>query len=114
MTVKLGEYRTPKREMKKVEAENVLKGLTVQELTPSLREQANLPEDLNGVMITGISDNSPAQGVLQVHDVIEEVDQKPIRGLADYEHIVSKIGKKDTVLLLVYRGGASVYITIAP
>jgi len=32
----------------------------------------------------------------------------------DYEKVVSKIGEKDGVLLLIYRQGGSIYITIKP
>ncbi len=112
IAVTLGEFREKKMPAKKVDYDNALKGLTVQELSSSIREQAQLPEDLNGVIITGVAADSPAQGILQPRDVIMEVDQKEIKGLADYEKAVSTIKKHDTVLLLVYRGGASIYITI--
>ena len=109
----LGEYRE-KRIIKKTEYDNALKGITVQELTPSLRDRLNLPENLNGVAVTAVGPDSPAQGLLQENDVIEEVDRKGVRSAQEYEDIVSKIGKHDTVLLLIYRRGGSVYITIQP
>ncbi len=113
ITATLGEYKE-KRVIKKTEYDNVLKGVTVQELTPSLRDRLNLPEDMAGVVVTDLSSDSPAQGILQVKDVIEEVDRKPIQSAQEYEEIVSKIGKLDTVLLLIYRDGGSAYITIQP
>jgi serine protease Do len=109
----LGEYKE-KRIVKKTEYDNALKGVTVQELTQSLRDRLNLPEDLAGVVIVDISADSPTQGLLQASDVIEEVDRKPVRSVQEYEAIVSKIGKNDTVLLLIYRNGGSAYITIQP
>jgi PDZ domain-containing secreted protein len=65
-------------------------------------------------VVTDISADSPTQGFLQVNDVIEEVDRKPVRSAQEYEEIVSKIGKQDTVLLLIYRDGGSAYLTIQP
>ena len=67
-----------------------------------------------GVVVVDIGADSPTQGLLQSNDVIEEVDRKPIRSVQEYEEIVSKIGKNDAVLLLIYRNGGSAYLTIQP
>jgi serine protease Do len=113
ITVTLGELKE-RRVVKKTEYNNVLKGITVQELTPSLRDRMNLPENLNGVVITGISPDSPTQGLLQQNDVIQEVNRQAIQSAQDYDQAVSKIGENDTVLLLIYRDGGSVYLTLKP
>jgi len=109
----LGEYKE-KQIVKKTEYDNALKGVTVQELTPSLRDKLNLPEGMAGVVVADIGADSPTQGLLRPNDVIEEVDRKPIRSVQEYEETVSKIGKNDTVLLLIYRDGGSAYLTIQP
>ncbi len=107
----LGEYRE-KKIIKKTEYDNALKGVTIQELTPSLRDKLNLPEDMTGVVVTAVGSDSPAQGLLQANDVIQEVDRKPVRSAQEYEELASKIGSHDTVLLLIYRDGGSAYLTI--
>ncbi len=113
ISMTLGEYKE-KKVIKKTEYENALKDVTVEELNPSIRERLNLPENLNGVVITGVSADSPAQGLLQANDVIQEVNRHVIQNAQDFEQIVSKIGEHDTVLLLIYRGGGSIYLTIKP
>jgi len=113
VTVMLGEYKE-KRIVKKTEYNNALKGITVQELTPSLRDKLRLPEDLNGVVVTNIGQDSPTQEFLQINDVIQEVNRTQIQNVQNYDQVVSKIGEKDSVLLLVYRGGGSLYFTIKP
>jgi serine protease Do len=113
LMVTLGEFQE-KKTAKKIEYDNALKGITVQELTPSLRDRIGIPENVNGVIIANISEDSPAQEVLQIHDVIMEVNRKAITNISDYEQIASKIGEKDSVLLLIYREGTSIYITIKP
>ena len=107
----LGEYRE-KKIVRKTEYDNALKGVTVQELTPSLRDRLDRPEGLAGVVVTEVGPDSPAQGLLQANDVIQEVDRKPVRSAQEYEEIVSKIGEHATVLLLIYRDGGSAYLTI--
>ncbi len=113
ITATLGEYKE-KRIVKKTEFNNALKGVTVQELIPSLRDKLNLPEDLVGVVITDVGSDSPSQGLLQPNDVIQEVNRTAIRSAQEYEEIVSKIGEHDSVLLLIYRNGGSAYLTIQP
>ncbi len=113
IAVTLAEHKE-KKIVKKTEYNNALKGVTIQELTPSLRDKLNIGEGVAGVVITNIASDSPSQGLLQANDVIEEIDRKPVRSAQEYENIVSKIGERDTVLLLISRGGGSVYLTIQP
>jgi serine protease Do len=107
----LGEYKETKI-VNKTEYNNVLKDVAVQELTPDLREKLNLPENLSGVVVTDVGPDSPAQGLLQPGDVIQELNKVTIRSAQDYDKAVSKLGEHDTVLLLIYREGGSVYLTI--
>ena len=113
VTATLSEFKERKA-VKKVEYNNVLKGITVQELTASLRDQIGVPENMNGVVITDVGADSPAQGILQAGDVVLEVNRHDIKNLSDYDQLVSKIGEKDPVLLLIYREGGTIYITIRP
>ncbi len=99
---------------RKVEYNNVLNGLTVENMTPSVRDRLGLPANMTGVVISNISPDSAAQGVLQAGDVILEVDRKGVKSVEEYERIASKIGPRDTVLLLIYREGGTAYVTIGP
>ncbi len=113
ITATLGEYKE-KKIVKKTEYNNIMKDVTVQELTPSMQDKLNLPENLTGVVITDVGQDSPAQGLLQPGDVIEEINKMAIRSAQDYDKAVSKLGEHDAVLLLIYRDGGSVYLTITP
>jgi serine protease Do len=111
LTITLGEF--PEKKMaKEVEHNNVLRGVQVQELTPDLRASLNIPADVEGVLVVNVGEESPSNGLVSKNDVIEEIDRKPIKGLKDYEQMVSKIGSSDTVLLLVYRNSGHIYVTI--
>jgi len=113
ITAALGEYKE-KKIVKKTAYNNAFKGVTVQELTPSLRDKLNLPEGMAGVVVTDIASDSPSQGLLQVNDVIEEMNRKAVRSAQEYEAIVSKIGEHDTIHLLIFRDGGSIYMTLKP
>jgi len=79
-----------------------------------MQDRLNLPENLTGVVITDVGQDSPAQGLLQAGDVIEEINKMAIRSAQDYDKAVSKLGENDPILLLIYRDGGSVYLTIRP
>ena len=112
-TVVLGEYKEH-AVVKKTEYDNALKGISVQDLTPGLRDKLGLPENVKGVVVTGVSPELAGQRLLQPNDVIEEVNRTTIQNVQDYDQAASRIGAKDTVLLLIYREGGSVYLTIQP
>jgi serine protease Do len=113
ITATLGELKE-KAAVKMTEYSNVMKGITVQDLTTSLRDKLNIPENISGVVITDVASDGPSHGYLQANDVIQEVNRQSINSTQDYDRAVSKIGEKDGVLLLVYRQGGSIYITIKP
>ncbi len=103
-----------KTEAGRTETRNNLKGVAVQELTAGLREKLDLPENVSGVVVTSVAPDSPALGLLQANDVIQEVNHQEIKSGQDYEQALARIGEKDVMLLLVYRRGGSIYITIKP
>ena len=52
-------------------------------------------------------------GILMQGDVILEVNRKWIFGVKCYLEIASRMAKDDNVLLLIYRNGSSVFITLS-
>jgi len=114
LKVSVGDMPEAKKTVRKAERENALKGVTVQELTPDVRTRARIPDEVTGVIVTDVAGGSPAQGLVAAGDVIQQLNRTDIRSTADFEKALAKIGPKDTVLLLIYRGGGSVYLTIKP
>ena len=114
MTITLGEFTESQKAKTTTEYANALKGVTVQDLSAGVRSKLNIPEDISGVVVTAVDPTTAAHIVLQPNDVIQEVNREALRSVRDYEHAVSKIKKKDVVLLLIYRDGNSVYVTLRP
>jgi serine protease Do len=79
-----------------------------------LREKLDLPENVTGVVVTSVAPDSPTLGLLRANDVIQEVNRQEIKSGQDYEQAIAKIGEKEVMLLLVFRQGGSIYITIKP
>lgn len=115
MSVKLGELpKSAAMEMQKGSYENVMKGVYVHDLSPAIRGSLGIPQHVSGVIVTNVEDDSSASVVLKRNDVIQEINRETIKNTKDYEKAVSGIGKEDSVLLLVYRNGGFIYITVSP
>jgi serine protease Do len=112
--VMIGELPTEAPKAPVIEYKNVLRGISVRELTPELYRQMNISEKIKGVIVAEIGPDSPAEGKLMEDDIIQEINRKAIANLKDYESTASGIKPDETVLLLVFRKGSSVFITISP
>ena len=87
--------------------DNALGGVHVQDLVPDLRKTLDMPEHLEGVLVTDVE---TANG-LRRGDVIMEINREKTTNVKDYHHVASKIGPESDILLLIYRGGSVIYIT---
>ena len=102
-------------EMQKIagEYENLLKGVYVQNITPMIRKELGIPKRINGVIVTGVDPRSPAYGVIGNNDVIVEINRKRVKNVNDYKSIVSRITSEENILLLIYRNGSTIYMTLS-
>lgn len=92
--------------------ENKFKGVYVQNLTPDIKKNLDIPKRISGVLITDIEEDSPAKGILMKNDVIIEINKKPVNNIKDFETIVSKIKKEQNILILIFRKGSVFYVTL--
>ncbi|QWR77438.1 DegQ family serine endoprotease [Candidatus Magnetomonas plexicatena] len=119
MTVKMtigelpDEKQIAKTEPSEQSQQSRLKGLSVQDLTQSIKERFNIPAKVTGVIVTNVSEESPAASVLKQGDVIQEINRKRINSIKDYEHVLNSLKKDDDLLLLINRGGSFIYVTIS-
>ncbi len=90
-------------------------GLTLSELTPELRQQLELPENAEGLVVTDVDPASDAaeKGVV-AGDVITEAGQQPVASVADFDARIEEAreaGRK-SLLLLVRRGGDPRFVAL--
>ena len=110
-TVQVTMRELPDKVQLSAKADNHLKGVTVQSITPEIRAALKIPARVNGVVVSDVAEESPASEVLTKGDIIIEINKKRISGIKDYEAVVSKIKAEQKILLLVLRNGAMVYLT---
>ena len=96
----------------KAPTEGALRGITVQNLTPDLRDRLGLSPDVRGVVITEIDPDSPAAQTLQPGDVIEGINRHPVNTVADFDRWAQEA--KGQTLLRINRQGNGAYIVITP
>jgi serine protease Do len=97
----------------KGEFENLLKGVIVEDLTPDMYLNLNIPTKIKGVIVSDIEEGSPAYSILMQGDIIQEINRQKITNLKDYNDVVSKIKPGADILLYIYRNGSSIFITIS-
>ena len=89
-------------------------GLNLQPLTPDFAQRLGLPADTKGLIVTEVDPSGAAaeEGIAK-GDVIMEINRQPVETIEDAKGAFDKAGDKPS-LLLVARGGQTVYLTVQP
>lgn len=89
-------------------------GLAVEPLTPALASQLGIGPDTQGLVVVEVDPFGPAADAgIQRADVIEQVNQQPVRSVADLRAAVERVAK-DPLLLLVNHRGTTIFVTVRP
>ncbi|HKY29720.1 MAG TPA: DegQ family serine endoprotease [Pyrinomonadaceae bacterium] len=89
-------------------------GIAVQPLTPPQAQELGIGADTQGLVVMEVDPSGPAADAgIQRGDVIEQVNQQPVRSVADLRSAIERSGK-NPLLLLVNHRGATFFVTIRP
>lgn len=84
-------------------ADDGIEGVTVRALDQIARNRLNVPEDVDGLLVTGVETRSrAAREGLREGDVILEIDKEPVTSLREYREAIKSAGDKG-VLLRIFR-----------
>jgi serine protease Do len=109
--VKVGELKASLEEVPSGPESEYGLGMTLEEVTPELAKQYDLPET-SGLIIVKVENNSPAaEADLREGDIILEIDQTPVKRLAAFVRMMRRYKKGDTVLFLINREGSTLFVT---
>ncbi len=90
-----------------------LASLEVRELTPQLAQQLDLPANIDGVVIAQVGPQMTG-GQLRAGDVIEAINQEPIRSVQDYENAVQALDPSQPQVLSVCRQRSRSFVVVKP
>jgi serine protease Do len=90
-------------------------GLAMSDITPDMRQQFNLPDDVKGAAIQSVRPGSPAEDAgLQPGDVIVQVNRHDVDSASQAVASVRSIPAGQDVLLLVWSNGGESYRVLHP
>jgi serine protease Do len=93
--------------------QNAAEGLQVENLSPDVAEQLNLPAGTRGVVVSRVDPDSNAAEALQRGDVIQEVNHKPVNNVDQFRAAMNAAGNQP-MLLLINRGGNTAFAVLRP
>lgn len=89
-----------------------LDGISVHNITTLLARQIGVPASTQGVVVVNVQMGSFAdEAGLQMGDVIQEVNRKPVKNMGDFGS-AARLAGKNAALLLVNRAGATMYVVV--
>ncbi|MEK7825288.1 MAG: Do family serine endopeptidase [Nitrospirota bacterium] len=87
-------------------------GINVEDLTQELIEKFNIKEK-KGVLITDVEPNSPAEKEgIRPGDLLKEVNKVEVNTVAEYNAVMSKLKKDESILLRVIRENRAFFIVL--
>jgi serine protease Do len=90
-------------------------GLAMSDITPDVRQQLNLPNDVKGAAIQSVRPGSPAEDAgLQPGDVIVQVNRHDVDSASQTIASVRAVPAGQDVLLLVWSNGGEGYRVLHP
>lgn len=88
-------------------------GLTVQPITPDIAAQLNLKPGTQGLVVTDVDPSGPAADAVQPGDVIVQINNQPVRSVADIQSALKKSAGRPA-LLLINRGAQPLFVPVRP
>jgi serine protease Do len=89
-----------------------LAGLTVSEITPTIRETLNLDPDMAGIVVLEVTRGTPAESTgIRAGDLILKINDKTIKDLSDFKKAVAALTSRK-MSITIYRNGMIMSTTI--
>jgi len=112
-TVTLGELPKDKETTESSDdSSGEIQGIDVQDLTPEISQQLNLPSGTHGVVVTSVDPASAAAAAgINRGDLIQEINHKPVTSASQYKQLMSGASGQP-ILLLINRGGITSFVVV--
>jgi serine protease Do len=82
-------------------------------LSDEIRIRQNIPEDIYGLLVVKVEQNSEAERKgIRPGDIIQEINQVPVNKINELKKVISKSSNKKGVLLLINRQGNIIFTAL--
>jgi serine protease Do len=89
---------------------SLMKGVTIENLNEEIRQDYDIPDDVEGVAVVSVDQNSIAAGVLEEGDVIVQINRQPVRNVT--EAIASKDAGAAALQLKILHNGRVKFVIL--
>ena len=90
--------------------ESFMKGVTIDNLNEEIRQDYDIPDDVEGVAVASVDQHSLAAGVLEEGDVIIQINRQPVRNVT--EAIASKDAAAAALQLKILHNGRIKFVIV--
>ena len=107
--------KSSNEDKKKTAQEGEIKelGIKLVNLTDEIRIRQNIPEDIYGLLVLNVEQNSEAERKgIRPGDIIQEINQIPVNKISELKDVINKSSDKKGALLLVNRQGNIIFIAL--
>jgi serine protease Do len=87
-------------------------GLTLNNVTPDIERQMELPRGTKGAVVTDVDPDSPAARTLQAGDVILSVNRQPVSNATDASQLLKAVPAGRSVAMRISRRGQELFVTV--
>ena len=87
-------------------------GITLNNVTPEVARQFELPANTRGAVITEVDPDSPSARVLQPGDVILQVNRRPVTNASEASTALRAVPSGRAVGILIMRRGQEQFVTV--
>ncbi len=113
----IGEYQATSQQAENNGAgqQHAQLGISVENLSPDIRQQLGVPTDVNGVAIQSVQAGSAAdEAGLSPGNIIMQVNRQPVTTAAAFADQVRALPAGQSVLLLVWSKQGTIYLVVHP
>jgi serine protease Do len=81
-----------------------LLGLSVREIDPEFSRRAQLPDDVQGLIVSRVEPTGPAfEADIERGHVVLEINRQPVRTMSDYQRVTAEARPGDVLAIQIYK-----------
>ena len=89
-------------------------GVEVRTLDSQLRQEANIPDNTEGVFVMSVDPSSKVSQTLQAGDIIQAINNQPVGSVEEFRKVVQQLDPNRPVVVVLNRDGQQSFVVMQP